>query len=95
MKHLDDQLKLIRGAITSIQANAVTDKRYQSGMLRVRDLQDKMQSQVDEQDEQIDVIKTSIALIGQTVDTYKKFVWVMIGSVVSLAGALVFWLITK
>lgn len=91
IEHVNRRLDDIVTIVQRIESNSVTTARYTSGMNRVKDLERLMRAQ----DAEVDVVKTSVLLLGQTVETYRKFVWVMIGAVVSLAGSLVGWLIMK
>ncbi len=91
IEHLNKRLDDIQGSVNRIEANSVTVKRYDSGMSRVKDLQEKM----DDSDARANAMKTNIALLDHTVSAYRKFVWAMVGSTATLAGGLIFWLITK
>lgn len=89
--NIKESLAGIQRAISRIEANSVTIARYNSGMIRVKDLQKKME----DYDARVDAMQTNVTLLDHTVSAYRKFTWILVGSTATLASGLIFWLITK
>jgi tetrahydromethanopterin S-methyltransferase subunit B len=81
-------------AIEKLAEGSVREDRFKSGMYKV----EKLEQRVNELDDKTDELVVSRATMQQTIDSYKKFVWLMIGSTVTLfftlVAGVILWLVT-